>query len=116
MAHDIARIIMALAAVALLAVTLMLALGWQSGLRVIGHRIESLPQAMLVRYGALTLLAALSAWLNLTDFLFAVLIVLAVIGLGDALIYRRQRYPFWLHVTVAAIATFGALLALFAKG
>lgn len=116
MAHDIARIIMAAAAIGLLAITLLLALGWQSGLRMIGHRVEALPQIMLVRYGALTLLAALGVWLNLADFLFAVLIVLAVIGLGDALVYRRMRYPFWLHMTVATIATIGALLALFAKG
>ncbi len=111
----LARILVALAAVALAVVTVLLATNRQSGLRLIGHRVEMLPQAMLVRYGGLMLLAAVGAWLNLRDFLLAVLIVCAVIGFGDAFIYRRAGWPFRLHLIVGGLATLGALLAFFAK-
>lgn len=111
----LARILVALAAVALAVAMVLLATNRQSGLRMIGHRVEMLPQAMLVRYGGLLLLAAIGAWLNLRDFLLAVLVIGAVIGFGDAFIYRRAGWPFRLHLIVGGVAAIGALLAFFAK-
>lgn len=115
MLAGLAQVILWMAAGALALVTGLLALNRQSGLALIGHRAEMLPQAMLVRYGGLTLLALIGLWLQAPAFLFAVLTVFAVIGLGDAFIYRRAGLPFRLHLITGGAALFGALLALLAR-
>lgn len=111
----LARICVGIAAAALAVVTVLLATNRQSGLRLIGHSVEMLPQAMLVRYGGLTLMALVGVWLNLPGFLLAVMIVCAVIGFGDAFVYRREAYAFRLHLIAGGLATVGALLARFAQ-
>lgn len=115
MLHGLVQIVGWIAAGALAVVTLLLAFNRQSGLRLIQHRPEMLPQAMLVRYGGLTLLALIGAWLNSPVFLFATLIAFAVIGFGDAYIYHRAGLPHRLHLVGGGVALFGALLALFVK-
>ncbi len=95
-------------------VTLLLALNKRSGLSLIQHRVEMLPQALLVRYGGLTVLALIAAWLNAPRMLFAMLLSFALIGFGDAYIYRRAGHPFWLHLAGGVLAAIGAILALFA--
>ncbi|MDB6176117.1 hypothetical protein PAF17_01180 [Paracoccus sp. Z330] len=115
MLHDLVQIVGWLVAICLGVVTLLLAFNRQTGLRLIQHRVEMLPQAMLVRYGALTLLAVIGSWLGTPVFLFAVLIAFSAIGFGDAFIYRRADLPFRLHLVVGGVALFGALLALIAN-
>lgn len=95
-------------------ITVLLALNKQSGLALIQHRPEMLPQAMLVRYAGLTLLALLAAWVGAPRVLFGVLIGISVIGFGDAFIYRRADHPFWLHLIIGGAALLGALLSLIA--
>ncbi len=111
----LARICVGIAALALAVVTVLLATNRQSGLRLIGHSTEMLPQAMLVRYGGMALMALIGVWLNLPGFLLAVMIVCAVIAYGDAFVYRREVYAFRLHLIVAGLASAGALLAYFAQ-
>lgn len=100
-------------AAGLVVVTLLLAFNRRSGLTILQHRTELLPQVMLVRYGGMALLALIAAWLQAPVFLFAVLLVFAVFGLGDAFIYRRAGFPFQLHLIVGGAALICALLALF---
>lgn len=100
------------AAAFMLLVTVLLALNKQSGLRLVQHRVDMLPQALLVRYASLSVLALLALWLNAPRILFAMLLSFAVIGLGDAFIYRRAGHPFWLHLFVGGAAAIGALFAL----
>ncbi|MEO1733224.1 MAG: hypothetical protein AAFR45_06300 [Pseudomonadota bacterium] len=102
-----------LVAVFMIIVTVLLAMNKESGLKYLQHRAEMLPQAMLVRYGGMSLLALLAAWFNAPRILFAMLLAFAVIGLGDAFIYRRAGHPFWMHLGVGALAAIGALIALF---
>lgn len=100
-------------AIFMVVVTLLLAMNKQTGLKLIQHRTDMLPQALLVRYAGMTLLALLAAWLNAPTFLFAMLLAFAVIGLGDAFIYRRAGHPFWLHLAGGVVAALGAIIALF---
>lgn len=93
-------------------VVVLLAMNRQAGLKMIGHRVEMLPQAMLVRYGGMALLAAIAAFLGLPSLLAATLFVFAVIGLGDTFIYRRAGLPFLRHLFVGGVALLLALLAL----
>lgn len=102
------------ATLALIGVTLLLALNRQSGLRLLQHRVDMLPQAMLVRYAGLAVLALVASWLNAPRILFAMLLAMAVIGLGDAFIYRQAGHPFWLHLAVGVAALIAAFLSLFA--
>lgn len=99
---------------ALLGVTIMLAMNKQSGLKLIQHRADMLPQAMLVRYAGMTVLVLITAWIGAPRVLFGVLLALSVIGFGDAYIYRRAGHPFWLHLIVGCATLLGALLALIA--
>ena len=101
-------------ALVLVAVTALLAMNKQSGLRMIQHRPEILPQALLVRYGALTLLALISSWVGWPSMTFAFLLAIAVISLGDTFIYRRAGHPFMIHMIIGGVAAIGALLSLFA--
>ena len=103
-------------AVALLmvAITVLLAMNKQTGLRMIQHRVEMLPQAMLVRYAGMTVLALIVAWIGAPRVLFGLLLAIAVIGFGDAFIYRRAGHPFWAHLVIGGAAGIGALLSLFA--
>ena len=78
-----------IAAGLLAVIAVMLAMNSMLALKWIGHRVELLPQAMLVRYGGMALLAASAAWLGLPSLLSSTLVVFAVIGLGDAFIYHR---------------------------
>lgn len=103
-----------LVAALLIVVTVMLAMNKQSGLKMIQHRPEMLPQALLIRYGALTLLALISSWVGAPTMSFAFLLAIAVISLGDAFIYRRRGYPFQIHLIIGGVAAVGALLSLFA--
>lgn len=100
-----------IAAGALAVIAIMLALNSMSALKWIGHRVEILPQAMLVRYGGMALLAACAAWLGLPALLTSTLLVFAVIGFGDAFIYRRAGYPFKLHLAAGGTALVLAALA-----
>ncbi|MFV0383102.1 hypothetical protein [Paracoccus sp. (in: a-proteobacteria)] len=100
-------------ALLMVAVTVMLAMNRQTGLKMIQHRPEMLPQAMLVRYAGLTALALVSAWIGAPRVLFGLLLAIAVIGLGDTFIYRRAGHPFWLHLAMGCAAAFGAFLSLF---
>ena len=102
------------AALFMVAVTALLAMNKRSGLSLIQHRVEMLPQALLVRYAGMTALALLALWFNAPSMLFAMLLSFAVIGLGDAFIYRRAGHPFWLHLGVGAAAAIGAVIVLFA--
>ncbi|AUH35033.1 hypothetical protein [Paracoccus tegillarcae] len=101
-------------ALLLIAVTVLLAMNKQSGLKMIQHRAEMLPQALLIRYGALTLLALISSWMGSTRLTFAFLLSIAVISLGDVFIYRRAGHPFQIHLIIGGVAGLGALLSLFA--
>ncbi|MCV6584931.1 MAG: hypothetical protein OIF47_05310 [Marinibacterium sp.] len=100
-------------AISLVVITAMLALNKSSGLKLIQHRTDMLPQVLLVRYGGMAVLSLLAAWFNAPRVLFSMLLAFAVIGLGDAFIYRRAGHPFWLHLVVGGLAGLGALLALF---
>ncbi|MBJ6373255.1 hypothetical protein [Sedimentitalea arenosa] len=102
------------AVIFMLAVTVLLAMNKQTGLKLIQHRPEMLPQALLVRYAGLTLLALLAVLINAPTILFAMLLSFAVIGLGDAFIYRRAGHPFWLHLFGGGAAFIGAIIAFFA--
>ncbi|MBU3030264.1 hypothetical protein [Paracoccus marinaquae] len=101
-------------ALLLLATTLLLAFNKESGLKLIQHRVEMLPQAMLVRYAGLAVLALIASWFGAPRVLFGLLTAIAVIGLGDAFIYRRAGHPFWLHLVVGGAAAIAAFLSLFA--
>lgn len=101
-------------ALLMIAVTVMLMMNKQTGLKMIQHRADMLPQAMLVRYAGLTVLALVTAWIGAPRVLFGVLLGLSVIGFGDAYIYRRAGHPFWLHLIVGGASLLGALLALIA--
>ena len=101
-------------AVFMIAATVLLALNKQSGLTMLQHRSEMLPQAMFVRYAALAVLALTAAMIGAPRLLFAMLLIFAVIGLGDAYIYRRAGHPFLLHLVGGASAAFGAIIVLFA--
>ncbi|RNF35708.1 hypothetical protein [Paracoccus methylarcula] len=103
-----------LLALAMIGVTVLLAFNKQSGLKLIQHRVEMLPQAMLVRYAGLTALALIASWIGAPRVLFGLLVAIAVIGLGDTYIYRRAGHPFWLHLAIGGAAAFGAFLSLFA--
>lgn len=103
-----------LVALGLIGITVMLALNKQSGLKLIQHRVDMLPQAMLVRYAGLTVLAIIAAWLGAPKVLFGVLTAIAIIGFGDAYIYRRAGHPFWFHLAIGGATAFGAFLSLFA--
>ena len=103
-----------IATAALVAVSLLLAFNRQTGLRLLQHRVDMLPQAMLVRYAGLAVLALVASWINAPRVLFGMLLAMAVIGLGDAFIYRRAGHPFWLHLAVGVAAAFAALLSLLA--
>jgi len=72
-----------------------------------------MPQVLLIRYAGFTLLILLAAWFNAPRFLFTVLLTFALVGLGDAWIYRRAGHPFWLHLLIAALVGLGAVIALF---
>lgn len=102
-----------LLALAMICVTLLLAFNRQSGLRLIQHRVEMLPRAMLVRYAGLTVLALIASWIGAPRVLFGLLAAIAVIGLGDTYIYRRAGHPFWLHLAIGGAAAIGAFLSLF---
>ncbi len=97
-------------------VTVLLLMRKESGLKLIQQRSEMLPQAMLVRYLAAALLALVAAMLGAPRVLFAMMLMIAVVGFGDAYIYRRQGHPFWMHVGLGIGATIGALIALFNFG
>ena len=101
-------------ALLMIAVTVLLAMNKQTGLRMIQHRVDLLPQAMLVRYAGITVLALIAAWIGAPRVLFGLLMAIAVIGFGDTFIYRRAGYPFWLHLIIGGAAAIGALLSLFA--
>ncbi len=102
-------------AVAFMAVvTILLAMGKQRGLKLIQHDTAYLPQALLVRYASLTLLALLAAWINAPRLLFGLLLSFAVIGFGDAFVYSRAGKPYWIHLISGGGAAIGALLSLFA--
>ncbi len=98
----------------LVLVTVLLALNRQSGLKLVQHRADMLTQVLLVRYAGMSALAIIAAWLNAPRMLSVMLLSFAVIGLGDAFIYRRAGHPFWLHLASGVIAAVGALVALFA--
>lgn len=103
-----------LLALGLIGITVMLAMNKQSGLKLIQHRVELLPQAMLVRYAGLTVLALVASWIGAPRVVFSLLLAIAVISLGDTFIYRRAGHPFWLHLAIGGVAAFGAFLSLFA--
>ncbi|HBS49674.1 MAG TPA: hypothetical protein DEA05_06115 [Rhodobacteraceae bacterium] len=101
-------------AIFLIAVTALLAMNKSTGLKLVQHRVEMLPQALLVRYAGMSVLALIAVWLNAPRFLAAILLSFAVIGLGDAFIYRRAGHPFWLHLAAGAAAAIAAVVTLFA--
>lgn len=101
-------------ALLLIVVTVMLAMNKQTGLKMIQHRADMLPQALLVRYGGLTLLALISSWVGAPTMTFAFLLAIAVISFGDVFIYRRAGHPFLIHLIIGSVAGLGALLSLFA--
>ena len=109
---SLVQIIGWIAALAMALVALLLAFNRQTGLSLIQHDMRLLPQAMLVRYAVLALLAALGAWFKVPLFLFAILLAFALIGFGDAFIYRRAGEPHWFHLCVGGVSLIGALLAL----
>jgi len=107
--------IVAWAAVAFVALAaLLLARNSERGLTLLQHRVDMLPQAMLVRYAGLGSLALLAALFNAPRLLFAMLVAFAVIGLGDAYVYRAAGHPFWMHAAVGGLAAVGAVVALYA--
>ncbi len=107
-----ASLISWIAVIFLIIVSVLLLMQKQSGLKLIQHRVEMLPQAMLVRYLALALLALIASWIGAPRVQFAMLLAMAVIGLGDAYIYRRAGHPFWMHVAIGGGAFIGAFFAL----
>lgn len=115
MLAGLVQIIGWLVAAAMAVVTVLLALNKQTGLRLIQHRVDMLPQVLLVRYGSLTVLALIAAWLNAPRFLSAMFVAFAAIGFGDAFIYRRAGHPFRLHLIAGGAASLAAILAYFAK-
>ena len=113
MLQTIATLLSWAVALYLIAVTALLAFRKQTGLTLIQHRTDMLPQVLLVRYAGLGLLARLAAWLNAPRLLFGMLLAFSVISLGDAFVYRRANHPFWLHLGAGVVAGVGAVLALF---
>ena len=106
--------IVAWAAVAFVALaSLLLARNSERGLTLLQHRVDMLPQAMLVRYGGLGVLALVAALFNAPRLLFAMLLAFAVIGLGDAWVYHRAGHAYWMHLAAGLLAGLGALLAVF---
>ncbi len=103
-------------AIGLAGVAVLLMLNKQSGLRMIQHRPEILPQALLVRYAGSALLALVAAWIGAPRILFAALLMIGMVAMGDVYIYRRAGYPFWLHLVVGVGALLCALVALFTTG
>jgi hypothetical protein len=100
-------------AIFLVIVTFLLATNRASGLKLVQHQVEFLPQAMLVRYIGLSTLALIAVVLNAPRMFFAMMLSFAVISLGDLYIYRRAGQPFWMHAIAACISGVGAVLALF---
>ncbi len=105
-----------LAVLFLLAATVLLAMQKQSGLKMLQHKAEMLPQAMLVRYASAALLALVASFLGAPKVVFAMLLMISVVGFGDAYIYRRAGHPHWMHLGVGGAALIGALFALFSIG
>jgi len=109
---DTALAIFAWGAVAFVGLALgLMAANKERGLTLIQHRADMLPQAMLVRYAGLGALALVAAVFGAPRLLFAMLLAFAVIGLGDALVYRHAGHPFWMHLAVGALAGIGAVIA-----
>ncbi len=94
-------------------IVVMMIMNSRSAMKYIGHRVEMLPQAMLVRYGGMALLAVCAAWLGRPALLASTLLVFAVIGLGDAFIYYRARLPFKIHLVSGGVALALAILTQF---
>ncbi len=104
-------------AVGFLAVaTVLLAMQKQTGLKMIQHKPEMLPQAMLVRYAGATLLAVVAAFFGAPKVLFGLLLMISLVGFGDAYIYRRAGHPHWMHLGIGGAALIGAIFSLFSIG
>ncbi len=103
-----------LAVAFMVTVTVLLALGKERGLKLVQHDRDHLPQALLVRYAGLSLLALLAAWIGAPSVLFGLLLGFAVICFGDAFIYSRAGKPHWIHLIGGGVAAIGALVSLFA--
>lgn len=114
--HGILVILGWVAVLFLALVAVLLLLKRETGLRLIQHRAELLPQAMLVRYVAAAVLALVAVWIGAPRLLFAVMLMIAIVGFGDAYVYRRAGHPFWMHLGVGGGAALGALIAVFNFG
>lgn len=114
--HTLVSLISWITVLFLIFVTVMLARQKQTGLKLIQHRAEMLPQAMLVRYASAAILAVIASFIGAPKMLFAMLLMIAVIGFGDAYIYRRAGYPHWMHLGLGGAALIGAFFALFSIG
>lgn len=116
MLHGVLVILGWVVALFLALVAVLLLLKKETGLKLIQHRAELLPQAMLVRYAAAAVLALVAVWLDAPRVLFAVMLMIAIVGFGDAYVYRRAGHPFWMHLGVGIGALIGVLIALFNFG
>lgn len=114
--HTIVSLLSWLAVVFLLVATVLMAMQKQTGLKMLQHKPEMLPQAMLVRYASAALLALVASFLGAPKLLFAMLLMIAVTGFGDAYIYRRAGHPHWMHLGIGGAALIGALFSLFSLG
>lgn len=110
---ELLRIALWIIAAGLVVIVVLMLMNSRSAMKYIGHQAEMLPQAMLVRYVGMALLAICAAWLGRPALLASTLLVFAVIGLGDAIVYRRTERLFKIHLVVGGGALILAALTQF---
>ena len=76
------------------------------------HDTPELPRALLVRYIGTTLLALFVALTGNIAAITAMFAAYAVIGLGDAWVYKSVGKPFTIHLFGGGSAAFGTLIGL----
>ena len=75
------------------------------------HRLELLPRVMADRYAAFALFALAAAWSGDMRIIAVTFAILAVPGLGDAVIYARAGHSFRKHLAAGLAALFVSALA-----
>lgn len=97
-------------------IMLLVAADPRRGLAVLTHRVELLPQVMVVRYASQVLLAFLALWMGDPDFLLALMLAFTVMSLGDTFLYASAGHRFGPHLLAGIGSLAGLLILLIAKG
>ncbi|MDZ4096991.1 MAG: hypothetical protein U1D35_19015 [Paracoccaceae bacterium] len=84
------------------------------GMRLTAHRPEQLPQVMINRYAALTLVALGAVLMADLRFITLMAAAAAVLGLGDAVTYGRAGQPYAKHLIAGLLAAAVAAVGLLA--